>query len=134
MNRQKILQLADYVELHPEEFYLGEWVNECGSVGCFAWHSIKLEHPTAQPTNEKLFGYFITQYIVPETKETGWISEKAAEILGVDFYGKDSNVHPLFHEDDWLNGDMQNAFARSTDRAEKAQIAANYLRWYVANW
>lgn len=60
MNIERILQLADYIEYHPEKFNMSEWMSEnirmldveaeelyhmCGTSACIAGHAVAMFRP-----------------------------------------------------------------------------------------
>jgi len=130
MNKERILALADRIEADPEHFYIGEWVNECGTVGCLAWNEVKHEYPNAFPVESSVEWGMIWDFAKDE-HDTGdhSIPDEASRLLGLSDYDSDEN--PLFHVGNWTIEFKDKFF--TSDRDERAGVAAEYLRWYVAN-
>ena len=123
LNKELLLRAADAIEANPQHFDMRSWVgvSEYGTTGCIVGWAIFLHK------KRKNFSLFALNY----NRNDNFLPPRLMPILGIE---SDELFCVLACWSEWKNKWMQSKYTDAGTGTEKAKIAADYVRWFVANY
>lgn len=109
-NRQLGKLVVKQVKAFPESFFMGTWINQCGTVACLAGHTLLLSGYAVNRLTAMTEGMFIR----PDgSVVNGEYGDEAAKLLGMDREDRFGCIgHDIFL-------DMENGLDRFTALAKE---------------